>query len=131
MYTLCTNTLTRETKTKQNKSNAVSKCEMACMRCVLCNNRRVLSMYTYQDTRKFRGVNTVGGYIETSVSLKERRFRLELGRPFGVSLTLLFRLVEVVAPPASSFAAASVVVAGGLRPCPPACQRPLPRPLLL
>ena len=69
-------------------------------------------MYTYQDTRKFRGVDTVGEYIETSVSLKERRFCLELGRPFGVSFTLLFRLVEVVAPPASSFAEASVVVAG-------------------
>ena len=49
----------------------------------------------------------------SSVSLEERRLRLVLGRPFGVSLmTLLLRLVEVVAPPASSFTAASLFEVG-------------------
>ena len=89
---------------------------MACMSGVLANIGKSY-LYTCNKTQvKFVAWTLFESTLRhqcSSVSLEERRFRFDLGRPFGVFLmTLLLRLVEVVAPPASSFAAASLVVVG-------------------
>ena len=85
---------------------------MACMSGVLANIGKSY-LYTCNKTQvKFVAWTLWKVHWDINVRLCPW-FRFDLGRPFGVSLmTLLLRLLKVVAPPAASFAAASVVVAG-------------------
>ena len=81
--------------------------------CVISESLRYIHVTRHKSFVAWTLLESVLRHQCSSVSLDERRFRLVLGRPFGVSLmTLLLRLVEVVAPPASSFSAASLVVVG-------------------